>query len=104
MTTQLFFDDRLATDELDGVSGIEISQRLESAGYWRFGGVIAAHRVQRDSRQGSDFLRLDCLPAGVEPALGTNPMRAFHRATLRTFLENDCGRFLVRVAGALLPL
>ena len=52
----------------------------------------------------SDFLRSYPLFTGIETALVAHPMRALHGAALRTLLDVDRGRLLVRVAGALLPL
>jgi hypothetical protein len=50
------------------------------------------------------FLGFDPLLAGVVPALAAYAMRALGGATLGALLDDDGGRRLVRVAGALLTL
>ena len=61
---QLCLDDGSAADELDGVSGIELGEREEGAGYGRLGSVVTPHGVQRDPRQGQASLAATrCSPA-----------------------------------------
>jgi hypothetical protein len=49
--TELCFHDGGATDELDAVSGIELREREQRAGYGRLGSEVTPHGVQRDPRQ-----------------------------------------------------
>jgi hypothetical protein len=104
MTVELLLDHLTSPYELNGMIGVEFSERLERTRHWRLGRVVAPHRVQRDPRQWSGFLRLDRLSARVIAAFGANPMRTLHGPALGAFLENDGGRLLVRVARALLSL
>ena len=104
MSSELLLDHLATAYGLYRMCGVDLTERFERAGDWRLGRVIAPHRVQRDTRQGSGFPCLDRLSARVITALGTNPMRTLHCPTLGTLLENDGGRLLVRVARALLPL
>jgi hypothetical protein len=61
---QLRLHQRGAADELDTVSGIELGEREERAGYGRLGREVAPHGVQRDPRQGQASLAATrCSPA-----------------------------------------
>jgi hypothetical protein len=50
------------------------------------------------------FLGFDPLDSAVIAALGADTMRTLHALATRTALDGDCRRFLVCIAGALLPL
>src|SRR3569833_4162470 len=50
------------------------------------------------------FLGFDPLDSAVIAALGADTMRTLHALATWTALDGDCRRFLVSVAGALLPL
>jgi len=61
---KLRLDDSRTAYELNAVSGIELGESQQRAGYGRLGGVIAPHGVQRDPRQGQASLAATrCSPA-----------------------------------------
>ena len=61
---QLRLHDGGPADELNAMSGIELGEREQRAGYGRLGGEIAPHGVQRDPRQGQASLAATrCSPA-----------------------------------------
>ena len=61
---ELLGDDGGASDELDGMCGIELAEGEQRAGNGRPGSEIAPHGVQRDARQGyASLAATRCLPA-----------------------------------------
>ena len=61
---QLRFHDGGLSHELNAMSGIELGERQQRAGYGRLGSEIAPHGVQRDPRQDQASLAATrCSPA-----------------------------------------
>jgi hypothetical protein len=61
---KLSLDDSRTADELNAMSGIELGESQQRAGYGRLGSEVAPHGVQRDPRQGQASLAATrCSPA-----------------------------------------
>jgi len=101
---ELGFDRGRLANELDLERGRQLRERQQRARHGGLGGKVSPHGVHADARQVLRFLRGHSLLTRVVATLEAYTVGALHRAALRTRLDHDRRRDLVRVARALFAL